>query len=178
MRKKVQFVIIILGSIIWMACDDQNKNVLNVKEYEGPAVEVYDIVSYYSDSAQVKLKLETPVQLEFDNNDKEFPEGIYLEFYDEEGNITNTIVANYCYYKAKDELWKATGDVVVKSIINKEQLNTEELFWDPKKEIIFTEEFVRIESDKEIIMGHGLEADQDFSSYTIKKSTGTITLDE
>lgn len=166
----------ILIGCFW-ACESKDENVLKIEEYEGPVVEVYDIISYYSDSAKVQLKLETPVQYEFENGDKEFPEGIYLEFYGENGEITNTIVANYCYFTAKENLWKATGDVIVKGLKTNEQLNTEELFWDPEEQKIYTEEFVRIETGKEIIMGHGLEADQDFSSYKIKKSTGTISLD-
>jgi hypothetical protein len=57
-------------------------------------------------------------------------------------------------------------------------LNTEELFWEPKKEIIYTDKFVRIETDGEIITGEGMEAPQDFSTWRLKNFHAVISLDE
>lgn len=160
------------------ACTSQNEELLNLPKYEGPVAETYNVSMLYSDSAVVKLKVEAPVRFAYENGDSEFPEGIYIEFYDNLGDTTNTLKANHCYYTAEDNVYKATGDVVVKGLKNKEQLNTEELFWSPQREKIYTEKFVRIETENEITMGHGLEAAQDFSTYTIKKSSGSISLDQ
>ena len=55
-----------------------------------------------------------------------------------------------------------------------DRLDTEELFWNPKKEDIFTDKFVRIEKDGKLHMGEGLEAKQDLSFYRILKPTGTL----
>lgn len=147
-------------------------------KYEGAIQEFHESSILYSDSAVVKLKVDTPSRYLFETGDEEFPEGIYIEFYDVEGEITNTLKADYCYYTHEERVYHATGDVVVKGLQTKEQLNTEELFWNPDTEKIYTDKFVRIETEGEITMGHGLEAAQDFSSYTIKESSGTITLDQ
>ena len=148
-----------------------------MEQYNGPLREVKDMVSYYSDSATMKLKMEAPILLEFESMDKEFPTGIYLEFYDKKGNIESTIEANYCYYYYSRNEYKATGDVVVKSIEPKQILSTEELFWNEKTAKIHTDKFVTIETEDQIMMGTGLEADQDFSTYTILKGSGNISLD-
>ncbi len=148
------------------------------EEYNGPIMEAANVTTYYSDSARIKLKLTTPLQLEYDNGDREFPKGLYLEFYDKDGSISSTLKADYCYYTNKDALYKATGNVIVKGMKNNDQLNTEELFWNQKKEIVFTDKFVRIEKDGEIHMGDGLVAKQDFSEYSITHSRGNITLQE
>jgi LPS export ABC transporter protein LptC len=146
--------------------------------YEGPILELTNTETYYSDSAVVRIKLVAPKQLEFENNDREFKEGIYLEFYESDGTLSSNLKANYCYYYAKEDKWRALGNVVVKNIANNEQLNTEELYWVPDEEIVYTNKFVRIEAEGLIQMGEGLEAKQDFSWYKIKNSRGTIDLNE
>ena len=71
----------------------------------------------------------------------------------------------------------AKNDVVV---VNQkgEQLNTEKLLWDENTGKIYSDEFVKITTPDEIIMGKGFEANQDFSKYKIFKVTGNITVKE
>lgn len=57
-------------------------------------------------------------------------------------------------------------------------MNSEELYWEPQKEEIYTDKFVRIQSEDQISTGTGLVAKQDFSSYRILNPSGTIYLDE
>ena len=54
-------------------------------------------------------------------------------------------------------------------------LETEHLIWN-EKEIVYTEEFVKITTKNEVIYGKGLVSNQDFTKYTIKKISGTIML--
>jgi hypothetical protein len=61
---------------------------------------------------------------------------------------------------------------------NGEKLNTEHLIWDEGKKKITSDAFVKITTAKEIIMGKGLEANQDFTQYEIKEVTGTIRIDD
>jgi LPS export ABC transporter protein LptC len=149
-----------------------------IKEYEGPLREATDVVMYYSDSAIVKIKMETPLLLEFESGDRDFPEGIYMEFFDEEGNITSYLKADKAYYFKEENKWRGLGNVEVKNIQSKEQLNTEELFWFPEKEEISTDKFVTIRQEKEVLYGRGLQAKQDFSEYTILNPEGEFYLDE
>ncbi len=151
---------------------------LEIQEYAGPIIEIGDAVTYYSDSARVKMRMEAPRQLEFGSGDREFPEGLFLEFFDESGNPTSTLRADYCYYTREEDLYKATGNVVIQDIETNDRLDTEELFWNQKKEEVFTDKFVRIEKDGELHVGDGLEAKQDFSYWKILNSKGTITLNE
>lgn len=169
------YIIFLLGLA---ACSSNNDELLNLPTYEGPIQEFHGSTILYSDSAVVKIKIDAPVRYDYESGDQEFAQGIYIEFYDVNGDLTNTLKADYCYYNSEEKVYRATGDVVVKGLETREQLNTEELFWNPETEKIYTEKFVRIETDGEITMGHGLEAEQDFSSYTIKKSSGSIRLNQ
>ena len=81
-------------------------------------------------------------------------------------------------YTKEDELWRAWDNVILNNIANGERLNTEELFWDPKNEKVFTEKFVQISTKDQVLLGEGLMADQDFSSWQITKPTGELTIEE
>ncbi|MCG8308013.1 MAG: LPS export ABC transporter periplasmic protein LptC [Cytophagales bacterium] len=170
--------LVIIGLVLLPGCQSRTNEVLEIQEYTGPIAELGPAVTYYSDSARVKMRMEAPRQLEFGNGDREFPEGLYLQFFNTEGAPTSTLKADYCYYTKKEDLYKATGNVVVKDVETNDRLDTEELFWNQKKEEVFTEKFVRIEKDGELHVGDGLEAKQDFSYWKILNSKGTISLEE
>lgn len=147
------------------ACTDSgNKEILI---YEGPLQEAEKVELYYSENDHVKVKMLADLIYELQNGDREFPKGIYLEFYDEFGNITSTLRANYAYFFKEENKWQGKGDVEVKNLQKNEQLNTEELFWTPSDETIFTEKFVTIRQQGDVIYGNGLRAKQDLSTYTI-----------
>ncbi|NBW37509.1 MAG: LPS export ABC transporter periplasmic protein LptC [Cytophagia bacterium] len=166
----------LLLSLLLVACAKTE-----VKEpiiYEGPLREMADMEMFYSQSSAVKVKMKTPLVYEFKNDDKEFPKGLYLEFYDAMGNLESTLTANHAFYFKTENKWRGRGDVVVKNVIKHEQLNTEELFWTPADEKIFTDKFVTIREQENVIYGEGMRANQDLSDFEIKKVTGVIEVKE
>ncbi|GJM59700.1 LPS export ABC transporter periplasmic protein LptC [Persicobacter diffluens] len=172
------FWAILLALLTLSACEEEKKDVNVFVSYEGPMMEADTILTYYSDSARLVLTLEADKQLEFESGDREFPEGLYLEFFNKEGEMEATLRCNYCYYEKEKMEYKAQGDVRVQNVESGEKLNTEELFWNPKTKKVYTEKFVRIESEGQILTGEGLDAAQDFSFYHIRTPKGTIELDE
>lgn len=146
--------------------------------YEGPMREAENVELFYSENQLVKVKMLADLVYEFQNGDREFPKGIALEFFDETGKLSSTLRANHAFYFKKDDQWRARGKVEVVNLEKNEQLNTEELYWRPTQEEIFTESFVTIRMQSEVIYGEGLEAKQDMSSYTIKKPQGEFTIEE
>jgi len=141
-------------------------------EYNGPLREALDVDMLYAEKDRIKSKMRAPRILEFKNGDREFPEGVYIEFYDVNGKLTSTLKANHAFYFKKEDQWRGRGNVEVKNMEKKQELFTEELFWNPLKKRIFTEKFVTIKLESEVIYGTGLDAVQDLSSYTIKKPEG------
>jgi LPS export ABC transporter protein LptC len=147
-------------------------------EYEGPLQEAEQIELVYTENQQVKVKMKAPLLYEFKTGDREFPKGIYLEFYDESGRLSSTLRADHAYYFKSENKWRARGKVEVVNKEKNEQLNTEELFWFPVKEEINTDSFVTIRMQNEVLYGEGLRAKQDMSSYTIKKPQGEFQIEE
>ncbi|TRX61331.1 LPS export ABC transporter periplasmic protein LptC [Fulvivirga sp. M361] len=173
---KALFVTIAL--LVLISCGAPDQGMEEIPNYDGAIQSAEDMVLYHSEDARVKNKLVTPRFLEYVNGDKEFPEGLYFEFFDEEGNVTSTLKANEAYYFKEEDQWRGRGDVEVQSMEKNQKLNSEELFWKPKDEKIFTEKFVTITLPDKVLYGHGLTAKQDFSSYQIKKVQGTFNVEE
>jgi LPS export ABC transporter protein LptC len=146
--------------------------------YEGPLSEAEDIVMHYSEKEVVKVILKAKKIFEFQNGDREFPEGIYIEFYDEFGKMSSTLKANSAYYFKEENKWRGRGAVEVINIQKQEQLNTEELFWKQDTKKIFTDKFVTIKLQNEVIYGTGLDAAQDLSTYQIKNPEGEFVVEE
>jgi LPS export ABC transporter protein LptC len=147
-------------------------------EYTGPLRKIQDVELFYTEKNAVKVKMIAAQVWEYENGDREFPAGLYIEFYNEFGKMESTLRANQAYFFKKENQWRGRGKVEVKNIEKNEQLNTEELFWKPAEENIFTEKFVTIRQQGDVIYGQGLEAKQDMSDYRIKKVVGEFEVDE
>jgi lipopolysaccharide export system protein LptC len=59
-----------------------------------------------------------------------------------------------------------------------EMLETEKLSWIEKDAKIRTDGLVKITTANEIITGFGLEADEDFSNYTIQQISGIVNVED
>lgn len=178
MNKIYSYTIVLVSLIIFSCVDEKNKNVLEKETFEGPSIEMDSITLIFSDSVKVKIKLKAPKQLILDNDDREFPEGIYLEFYDKNEEVSSVLVGDRGYYIKKENHYKAEGNVILYNKVSKDELSTEELIWEPDDEKVHTDKFVTIKSEGEIHTGEGLTADQDFGSYTILNPSGTLSIDD
>ena len=128
-------------TLLLLACDEDAKQVEDYPEFTGPIMEVDSSTILYSDSAVVRVKIEAPKQLEFENGDKEFPNTIFIEFFEPGGELSSTLEADKAYYVKETDVYRANGDVEVIGYIEPQKLNTEELFWNPTKEEIYTGSF-------------------------------------
>jgi len=168
----------LLISLSFVACCCTNSDSREPLEYNGPLKEAENVELYYSEKDKVKIKMLADLLYEFENGDREFPKGVYMEFYNEFGQLESTLRANHAFFFKKDDQWRGRGNVEVKNVEKNEQLNTEELFWKPAAKKIFTETFVTIRQQGDVIYGEGLDANQDLSDYTIKKPAGEFEVKE
>jgi LPS export ABC transporter protein LptC len=173
---KLTVVFVIVLSAALSSCKDSELK--EPVEYTGPLRKIQDVELFYTEKNVVKVKMVAAEVFEFENGDREFPAGIYIEFFNEFGKLESTLRANHAYFFKKENQWRGRGKVEVKNIEKSEQLNTEELFWKPAEEKIFTEKFVTIRQQGDVLYGQGLEAKQDMSEYVIKKPTGDFEVKE
>lgn len=118
--------------------------------------------------------MRAPAQMEFSNGDREFPNGLEIEFYNKQGKLNSTLKADYVHYNKNQELYTGTGNVVIVNKEEKQTLYTDFLHWSRLEHRIFTNRFVKIITPDETLTGYGLTSQEDFSSYKILKPSGTI----
>jgi LPS export ABC transporter protein LptC len=174
-RNYVGFLIMIIV-VLLTSC--KAKEVAKPVVYEGPLQQANNIVVHYTEKEILKTILKAKKLNEFQNGDREFPEGIYIEFYDKTGKITSTLRANSAYFFKEENKWRGRGKVEVVNIEKQQQLNSEELFWKPDTKKIFTDKFVTITDKEDVIYGTGLMADQDLSNYSLKNTSGNVHVNE
>ena len=156
--------------LIIFSCEPEEKK--QIKPYEGPLREMENVEVLHTERDKLKVKVLADKIVEFQDGDQEFSEGIYLEFFDEFGAISSTLRADHAYRFKKDNKWRGRGDVQVKNFEKQQQLNTEELFWEPATKKIYTDKFVTIRDRRDVIYGTGLDADQNLTNYVITKPEG------
>ena len=126
----------------------------------------------YSDSARVRVIITGPLlvrHLDNSNPYDEFPEGVHVDFLNDENEVESTLDAQTAerYPRENKIIVRDTANQVILQNIRGEKLETSELIWDEKKGIIYTDKFVKITKPEEIIFAYGFNAKQDFSEYTL-----------
>lgn len=181
--KKIPAIIAVIVLTCWLcSCENDRKKILELTQPKiFPSQQGKGITMIYTDSAELKMVMKAGKMLTYEKNVKEpftvLPDGVLVTFYNELEKPETTLKANYgIHYPARKRMEvKYNVEVVNK---NGEKLNTEHLIWDEEQKKILSDAFVKITTGKEIIMGKGLESNQDFTQYQIKEVTGTIQVDD
>ena len=97
--------------------------------------------------------------------------GVVVHFFDSEGKQTSVLTSKQAVVDEATNNLEAMGDVVVVSS-DSTTLRTQHLYWDNKKQLVHTPEFVQITSPREKLQGHGFESDQSLHNYKIFHVTG------
>lgn len=162
--------------VISSSCSEKKvKKLADIKIYTGPVALAENIETIYSDSGRLKLVVKAPLQTEFQTGDREFPKGILIDFYDDKGIKTTHLTGNYARYDKQAGIYFATGNVIVENFVEKQKLQSEELKFNHLEKRIYTDKFVRITTEVDILTGTGLTASQDFSTYKILKPQAIVS---
>ena len=148
--------------------------------YVGPIEEIKDVNLRYSEAALLKVKLTTARQFRYLNDDRKYPDEVHIDFYDPGGQqVVTTLRSDSGRYDRVKDLYTVMGHVVVVNKQKQEKLQTNLLNWNPNTKKVFTENKVIITSQLtgEKLYGVGMDADQNFSRYAIRKVSGTFNLE-
>lgn len=148
--------------------------------YTGPFRESTNVLTLYSDSAKLKFQLTAPLEQQFENGDFLYPKGILVTFYSADGSkkVVNTLTAKYAKVDKAKNLYTMRGAVQVVNLLQEQRMDTEELFFDKNKRLIYTDSamFVKVTTPTEYLTGYGLTANQNFSRYRITKPEGVFAM--
>jgi len=165
------------AAILFYGCENNIEQIKDFYNNENlPILEARNFETHVTDSGQVRYLLKAPKLLQFDDegrNYTEFPEGMQMIKFDENKNIISSITANYAKQFVAEDKWEAKNNVIATNAQG-DTLKTEHLIWEEKKEIIYTDEFVKIIRKDQIITGIGFTSDEKLQNWKIKNPKGTI----
>lgn len=180
--RHILYIALLLCGIIFIStsCTTDPKTIERVTKHEHIAMyEAHNVRILYSDSAQILFSMKTVYVRDFTKNDTpytEYPKGIEVVHYTKYPTDTSAkLTANYAIRWPQRKVWEAKSKVVCMNV-KKEVLNTEYLVWDEAKQKIYTNKFVKITTPTDVITGDGMEANQDFTNWRIKKVRGMISV--
>jgi len=179
-KKRISIVVGVLLATMLFSCKNNIQTVDDITRQDTMPVQIVkDVEMLYSEEALLKARLLAPV-MKYYTHEKPItlmPEGIEVFFYDSLKRVDSHLKSNYAIRFEDDQIVEAKNNVVITN--NKgEVLNTEHLIWDEKNERIYTEEPVKITTADEVLLGEGLESDQYFTDYEIKKPAGEFAIEE
>lgn len=174
----MRYTLSLLVLFILFSCKDKTDDLKGKIEYDGPVLESDDISVVHSDSGFVQVKMSTAKQLKYSNGDEVFPRTVYVTFIDKNGVEYSKLRGDSARYNSVANLYVIKGNVLINNTRENQSLATEELFWEPNSDKIYSDKKVEIKTPRQqfTAMG-GMEATQDFSHYTLRKSSGTVVVD-
>lgn len=158
------------------SCVNDVNEVNEAAKLAAPGIEKgKNIELYYSEDGIVKVRVTAPVVTRYFTNDPytEFNDGLNVDFFNDSMRVITNLTANYGIRYENEMKTIMRNDVQVINEKN-EHLSTEELIWDEKRHIIYSEKFVKITTPDQVLYGEGMEADEELTRYIIKKPQGTI----
>jgi LPS export ABC transporter protein LptC len=167
----------LLASLVFVSCGPNLKKGSTLADKSILDTEKADSVTiFYSNNGHTKAKLMGTKFQHIINAQPayvEMSEGIQVTFYNDNNGITSVLTAKRGRYFENNSNVLVRENVIVRNE-RKEELHTEELIWNEQLQKFFTEKAVQIKTPTQILYGDGMEANQDFTEYTILHPKGVI----
>ena len=182
---KINYKNIVAITVVAMffSCSNDTKKVRDfLAEKNLPIGVAKNAFHVYKDSGKITSKLITPLLLDYSNRKEhpynEFPKGIKIVNFENNGKDSVTITGNYAISYSKTSVSEIKGNVVVVNHTEKSTLKTSQLFWDQNSNYFFSEKPFVLTTPKDTIKGIGFEAKEDLSKWLSKNITGEIATEE
>lgn len=159
-----------------------------------PAQRIEDMFAVQTSDGKVSMRIEAPVMERYytDSTSTEtFPDGFYVYAYTDDGLLESLILserAQHITYKNRDEdVWQATGNVVIHNVPELQTMETDTIYWDIATHEIYTDSYVKMYAPSGFMQGYGMRANDrgtestlfnPFDSYGVTaQDTTTVVLD-
>lgn len=163
-----------------VGCESNFKEVqkINFSEFM-PSGEAENFNLKYTDSGKIKSILVSPKMLDYSNVEfpfTEFPKGIHVTMYDNNGKRT-FITSEYAVTFKGTDLIDLQKNVKISNETG-QLLETQQLYFDQKNEWFFTEKKFKFTDPKGVSFGEGIDFSKDFKIVNSQRINGAIDQDE
>ena len=180
-KNNIVNIVTIFIVTVFFSCESDIKQVQQLNETSFiPSGEADTLNLKYTDSGRIKSILKSPKMLDYGNIENaftEFPKGINVTLFDNNGNTT-TVVANYAISYKKTNIIDLQGNVTISSH-NGKKLETSQLYFDQKNEWFFTEKHFKYTDEAGgYLEGPGVDFSKDFKIFNMQQSSGEVNTTE
>ncbi|MEC3908220.1 LPS export ABC transporter periplasmic protein LptC [Tamlana sp. 2201CG12-4] len=173
-------IVTVLAVTMFFSCNDSFDQVQKLGISENDPIEVdYNLNLKYTDSGRVTANLLSTKAINYSNRDfpfREFVDGVTLYVYDKDNN-KSTVVADNAFFYVETNLIDMQDNVVITTHDN-QVLKTDQLYYDNKKEWLYTNKPVSFKTEQDLINGNGFDSNSKFTNAEVLEVTGIITLEE
>lgn len=158
------------------ACsDDHTERVADIADTESvPTMTTHNVATFISDSGYTRYHITTPVWYVFDEAREPrwtFPEGLFLEKYDDFFRQDATLRCDSAIYFSQKRLWRLDGNVRMRNVAG-DRFLTQQLFWDQATRTVYSDSFIHIERSDRVIEGYGFNSNESMTRYTVHRPSG------
>ena len=166
--------------ITLFACEGNYKNIQKMVTADNEPLAVgVNINLKYTDSGKVLTNLLAPRLLDYSNYDfpyQEFPEGVEVRFWNEDGK-QSTVTSDYAIRYENTNLVDLRNNVVLitaDSLI----LEAEQLYWDQENKWVFTNRPYKMKlKDGSYNNGARFDSNEEFTNFLSRKNEGVQLID-
>ena len=174
---------VIFTTVVLFSCSNNTQKVRDfLADKNLPTGKAKNAYHVYKDSGKITSKLFTPLMYDFSNRKQhpysEFPKGIKIVNFNNNGLDSVTITGDYALSYSKTSISEIKGNVVVLNHSDNSRLETEQLFWDENTKYFVSEKAFKLFKDTDTIFGIGFECKDDLSKHLSKKTTGKLETSE
>ena len=174
------YIVTAFAVTMFFSCKNNFKEVQKIGVLQNEPIGIAENMNLkYTDSGRLVANLISPRMLDFSNREfsyNEFPKGVTLYLFDD-NNKKSIIVADYGIVYNNTDLIDLRGNVLI-TTETKDSIFAEQLFYDQKRDWVFSNKPVKYVSPTRIVQGNAFDSNRDFNSYGVSELTGIVYLDE
>ena len=165
-----------LGFVAFVSCsNDQPPLAPSLQQRDSlPVMKTYGVSKLISDSGIIRYKIIAEEWNVYDKTDppkQTFPKGIFMEKLDTKFQVETTLTADTAYWY-NQTLWELRGRVHIRKQ-DGTHFDTEELFWDMNKHLLYSSKYMRITTaTRQLTGGYGFRSDEKLTDYEFDNASG------
>lgn len=180
--KHAVIVAALFSAVLLAGCFETEVNFEPLKANRGYSMEIaHDVQIYYSDSSRMRVSVEGSELKRYIYKfrvEEEFPNGVHVEFYDENEVPSAWLDARYAIRKPTEKQIVARDSVV---LYNKAggRIESSELIWDERSRMLSTDRFVQIiRPPGDTLYSYGFETNETFTDYKLFSVEGNVSVQD
>ncbi|HPD32852.1 MAG TPA: LPS export ABC transporter periplasmic protein LptC [Bacteroidota bacterium] len=177
MQKSILYILFVISSLFLFSCrnEDEFYNQMVKEQTEVlPDQVAHNVTIHFYESAKITAILKGKrAEVYYSKNRTDIKDGLEVEYFSKNsGKRLGILTSREGWIDDITKDMFAKGNVVLFVDSSQMRLETNFLAWDAKKELIHTDEYVKITTPTELLEGYGFESDINLTHYKIYKIKG------